>query len=155
VDFDKFFVRPENSKRTNFPSEQIIIMYYNLEEWIFNTTPENMIGVCVILTRIYWILGMSVYSLKFWSKSFNEFTSYGKLTTYSRGLIHHKYGFTFFYIFAFFWNLFIIYLQYYLVCPFIQMKQILPFHHKISQAKKNKTQRITTQTVSRIWTFVN
>ena len=84
----------------------------------------DLITAIVYLTRIYWILGMGVYSLKFLSSSFNEFTSYGKLSNYKRGLVHHKTAFGFFYFFAFVWNILVILFLFFMVRFFINNSNI-------------------------------
>ena len=76
-----------------------------------------MLGVLVGLTWTYWILGCSIYSIKFLSTKFNELTSYGKLLSPSvQGAVPHSIAWPAFYIFGVLWNSGVIMLQVYVVC---------------------------------------
>ncbi len=73
----------------------------------------------LVLTRVYWVMGMMLYSIKFLSPSFNEFTTYGKLQgTSSRkwGMLPHRVAWNAFYLFACSWTFFVVLIVLSLVC---------------------------------------
>jgi hypothetical protein len=77
---------------------------------------EDVVPILSLLTRIYWIFGGSLYSLKFFSETFNELTSYGKLQPRSQErFIYHRHAFRFFYILGIVFNAFVMLFECFLV----------------------------------------
>ena len=58
----------------------------------------EVVGVLADLTRLYWVLGLLIYSAKFVSPTFDSITSYGKLVPAGKRSVPHFFAWRSFYV---------------------------------------------------------